>query len=600
MSHAHPPHSLPSTSTSAFTLVLGAIGKGRTCPHDLRCPPHIQIPFSATYYDLEHASARGTSTASPGRGAAQTPWTATIDLESHYFDAYATSPVTTTSASTFQPGSSFPPSGGPAGTGGPEGLGGHGRHGGHGVSVTPDRPAPPPPHPGYRVAPVGQLQLLVKSPSSAVKVFLVPYDLRDLAVGGRLLARERTWVETAPTPTPTPTEATSTAPSALNTSTGLAASISPPLTPSSTPISRRESLRYAVQLQFICVESDEPPSSSASAPMRESATTRHRAVSASLPRTSPHPKHSVSEGQTDGPTPTRKAYYVSKSIKVIFASNPPEKDEITRTERADELVPPSTPHHPAAVRPSEGTTKRLVKGSSPSSVGRAGEWDLLRKKWEARQQVQATLGSSGTIHPAPTSGTHPTEAATPTPTPIPTSTANSTSTPTPTSTANSAAASPTPSPAPPPGLGYSFNRLPIPPVSPVSSPLSAPIPLPLLSPAAKFAQGLTLPTIESRDTSRSSSPGPSSNGVVTGSSAGTNGSNGFPTRTASPQPPSIRVPVAQRYTRTKLRRGSGSIEERELSEKLRAMRMSTAEQEQEQERGASGAPGAPGAPGTPE
>jgi hypothetical protein len=35
----------------------------------------------------------------------------------------------------------------------------------------------------------------------------------------------------------------------------------------------------------------------------------------------------------------------------------------------------------------------------------------------------------------------------------------------------------------------------------------------------------------------------------------------------------------QRYTRTKLRRGSGSVEERELSEKLRAMRMSSAEQE---------------------
>ncbi|RSH91075.1 hypothetical protein EHS25_010251 [Saitozyma podzolica] len=551
MSHAHPPHSLPSTSTSAFTLVLGAVGKGRTCPHDLRCPPHIQIPFSATYYDLEHASARGTSTSSPGRGAVQTPWTATIDLESHYFDAYATSPVMTASASTFQ-------------------LGGTRTTRRTWAIRHTQSPRPTPPYPGYRVAPVGQLQLLVKSPSSAVKVFLVPYDLRDLPVGGRLLARERTWVETAPAP-PTPADASTNAqstPSALPAST---ASTSPPLTPCSPPVARRESLRYALQLQFICVESDEPPSSSASPAMPESATTRHRAVSASasLPGISSHPTQSVSDGQTDQSMPTRKAYYVSKSIKVIFASNP---------QRRTRSPAPNAPTSSSRLRP------RLRLHNAHNAPQR---WAQVRGDEPPRQGLFTFLGwpRGGVGSPPQEMGGEATGSS---------YTCVFRRDPNPDFDCEFNTDTDT-------DFDLEFNRIgrgleyPIPPVSPVSSPLSAPIPLPLLSPAAKFAQGRALPTIESRDTSRSSSPGPSSNGASAGSN-GSNGPNGFPQRTASPQPPSIRIPVAQRYTRTKLRRGSGSIEERELSEKLRAMRMTTAEQDQEQERGIPGAPGTPGAP----
>ena len=138
MSHAHAPHSIPSTSSSGFSLVLGGTGKGKSCSPELRCPNHETIPFQATYYDIEDA----------GRGATQTPWVGTVDLEQHYFSTYS-SPQ-------------FPSSPSSSSMQGPSG------------------PVYPPEYPGYRIARVGQLQILIKTPTSAVRVFLVPYDLRRL------------------------------------------------------------------------------------------------------------------------------------------------------------------------------------------------------------------------------------------------------------------------------------------------------------------------------------------------------------------------------------------------------------------------------------
>ncbi|EIW73530.1 hypothetical protein TREMEDRAFT_56224, partial [Tremella mesenterica DSM 1558] len=49
----------PHSPDGGFTLHIGSLGKGRSCPPDLRGPEHIKIPFSATYYDLEEKG-RGT------------------------------------------------------------------------------------------------------------------------------------------------------------------------------------------------------------------------------------------------------------------------------------------------------------------------------------------------------------------------------------------------------------------------------------------------------------------------------------------------------------------------------------------------------------
>ena len=412
MSHAHAPHSLPSTSASGFTLHIGALGRGKSCTPDLRCPRHLVIPFAATYYDLEDGSGSGRR-----QGAAQTPWVGTVDLEAHLFASYAS-----------------PSMGGPM----------------------------PPFFPGYRVAPVGQLQILVKTPTQAVKVFLVPYDLRNLPVGGRLLARERSYVQ-------------------ASTATGCSS------------VTGKESLRFAFQLQFTCVATSFEPAESRS---RDSSTTRRRrarsdASSASSSRC-PTPTMAKSRLATQS-TLGKKAFYLAKSLRVVFITSPPEKDQGMRVERKDEVVLPSV----GQIK--EGTRGRVV-GFSPGSTSiRAEDWEMVRRKWMARKDMAER--QVGDIQ------------------------------------------------APSQSESYLEYKLPDgrgSPESPLaSSPLESPSPVSILSPLP------ILSSISARPPSRPSTP----------------------TRTVSPQPPSIKTPHAQRYQRQKLRRGSGSMEERELSERLLAVRL---------------------------
>lgn len=379
MSHAHAPHSLPSTSTSGFSLHLGALGKGKSCPPELRCPPHFIVPFSATYYDLEH----------PGgcrqKGAAQSPWVGTVDLEKQYIDSYKSASHSS-------------------------GAGAR---------------ADPPAYPGYRVAPTGQLQILIKTPQQAVKVFLIPYDLRNISVGGRMLARERTYV---------------------------------------TGVDKGESLRYAFQLQFLCMTAPRQADLSTGLRSRDSSTTRRRkgtpddplsTPSSRCPTPTPHNRSSTGIHHR-----SNKAFYVSKTIKVVFASSAPDKDESVRTERKDEIVFPSS---------TDAGTRGRVIGFSPGSGSkeRGDEWETIRRKWSARREMES--------------------------------------------------------------------------VSTQPSYTSPPLLLPILSPVP------LLPSLPSRPT------------TPTRESFG---------RTNSPQPPSVKTPTAQRY---RLRRGSGSFEERELSERLREL-----------------------------
>ena len=426
MSHAHQPHSLPSTSTSAFAFQIGALGKGKSCPSDLRCPDQLVLPFSAMYYDLKDP-AMGYS----GRkGAYQTPWTGTVDLETHYLDTYSSH-----------------------------------SHSAHDT--------PPPEYPGYRVAPVGQLQILVKTASDPVKVFIIPYDLRQLPVGGRLLARERTVVETHSSELPSPDPGSSS---------------------SSKP---KESLRYAIQLQFTCIEEVSGRSPRNPQP-RIAATTRRSSVSSEdldpifSPTSNGSPSTPTKLGKSFTSSESEKSYFLSKSIKVIFTSSPPSQDEITRTERRDEVVPSSDP---------SGTRGRVV-GFSPGSSGRAGEWETIRRKWQARQFMQE-VKLSAAVSPDMAKSEIP------------------------------------------------FPRQPISIPTPVKSPIPAHVPLPLTDPSSLVA-GPPLATVHSQAPSRSTTPTPLQ-------------------RAVSPSPPSIKTPTAQRYAKGRLRRGSGSVEERGLSEKLRAL-----------------------------
>lgn len=271
MSHAHTPHS----STSEFSLYIKAVGK--SCSPELRCPKPLDLGFGATYYDLEDPNTGG-SNSSPS--PSQTPWVGTVELEEWYYDQYSSD------------------------------LDEH----------------EPPIHPGYRVAPVGQLQMIVKNSTNAIKVFLVPYDLRQIPVGGRLLARERTFIHNSNAESTTNDDGSG-----------------------SPKGKKRESLRYAYQLQFICL----PLSTQRS----ESSTTRQTSTQSNS---------------------SERAYYLSKSLRIVFTSTPPESDQETRIEREDEIVPPSD--------------LKSIPGRRRSSLGQLQgkileDWNLIRRKWYARRKM---------------------------------------------------------------------------------------------------------------------------------------------------------------------------------------------------------------------
>ena len=469
MSHAHTPHSILPSSTSGFSLHIGSLGRGRHCPPELRCPAHVTIPFRATYYDLED-----------GGRTTQTPWVGTVDLEEHYFTTYAQDVPA--------------PSNGLTMTSQP----------------SPAAPLPPPAYPGYKVAPLGQLQILIKTPNQAVKVFLIPYDLRNLPIGGRLLARERTFVQSQST-----------------TTRGNDVPSSPTPSRSSPTRATRERLRYSFQLQFICApRTDDIPSSTRS---RESSTTRRLRtrppINPDLSPSAPQPA-SKTTSTTKSSTrmtepPIAKDYYISKTIKVIFTSTPPEKDEMGRTERTDEMVLPQSDQRGRMNGSSPGWTSKseFASGSFGNGGGNGNnsrkreDWDVVTRKWQARRQIDAQAFDIEIIRPI-----------SPIPTPSPTP---------PISLLSSQVASP-------PGV--------LTPLAPLSLSLSpspaggGPPTLPILSPRPRYQTLVEPPTT--------------------------------PTRIVSPQPSSIKTPIPRRYpTRQKLRRGSGSYDERELSEKLRGFEL---------------------------
>lgn len=387
-------HSVAPSSKQGFSIRIGAIGKGKTCPPELRCPSPLTLPLPATYYDLLEPLEASR------QGASQTPWVGTVDLEQRYFEEYVSRSSTATDI--------------------------------------------PPEYPGYRVAPVGQLQIIVKTALSPIKVFLIPYDLRNLPLGGRLLVRERTFVDE-------------------EISTG------------TSPASRKkEFLRYAIQLQFACHPSQ---------PL----------LSRQDPLTTRRPRHSAPSdaSRLDLDQLCNREYYLSKSLKVIFTAQSSGLNEELRTDRHDEVVPPSEPLGGRSV------------GFSPGSMGgrRSEDWVVIRQKWLARKEVQDQADAHGRSKEEESAD--------------------------------------------------------------LVSPTATAAPLPILSPLAH------LPTILSAAPSRTPSrPETPNDQPLLHTSA---------LQRERPESELLLLPKPQKQARKARRQGSGSMAERELSEKLRMMEMKNGE-----------------------
>jgi len=170
-----------------FVAQIGVLGLGK-CKSNLRCPPHVTLPFPAVFYSYA-SSAYGRSKSEDG----PSPYVGQIDLENGLPNqedtARAKRKVQTRTAEKV------------AVSEGPEGQPGRAR------ASVPEaearraqrqkrRSGSPraPPGGSYRIPEKGQIQIIIKNPNkTAVKLFLVPYDLAGMEPGTKTFVRQRSY-----------------------------------------------------------------------------------------------------------------------------------------------------------------------------------------------------------------------------------------------------------------------------------------------------------------------------------------------------------------------------------------------------------------------
>lgn len=168
-----------------FVAQIGVLGRG-LCKSNLRCPPHVTVPFPAVFYSYQSGTGR-TSNDSPS------PYVGLVDIEN------SLSPPEDSREGRRRRRHALANSDDEV-----ELLGS--RH------TSPDarklnasrrkrekikrRSTSPklPPGGSYRIPQQGQLQIVIKNPNkTAVKLFLVPYDLSDMEPGQKTFIRQRSY-----------------------------------------------------------------------------------------------------------------------------------------------------------------------------------------------------------------------------------------------------------------------------------------------------------------------------------------------------------------------------------------------------------------------
>ena len=176
--------SIPPSKPLDFVAQIGVVGKGN-CPASLKCPAHVTIPFPAVFYNYPASNdSRSISDDSPS------PYVGAIDLEHNLQPAEPPIRRSARNSVALDTESLAAEMTRPENT-----------HIGRALareSRSYKESIPPPvkvPHGGvYRVPQVGQLQIIIKNPNkTAVKLFLVPYDLKGMLPGTKTFVRQRSF-----------------------------------------------------------------------------------------------------------------------------------------------------------------------------------------------------------------------------------------------------------------------------------------------------------------------------------------------------------------------------------------------------------------------
>ena len=161
-----------------FTAKIGVLGRGNSKP---KCPAHVTIPFPAVFYSWSNGNGRSAMSDDPS------PYVGHIDLQH-----------------------SMTPKGPRNARGSKVEIGGEsGLHDlvtdqdlkattNHGIRKLRKRrrgsPSAVPPGGSYRIPQQGQIQVIIKNPNkTAVKLFLIPYDLEGMAPGTKTFVRQRSY-----------------------------------------------------------------------------------------------------------------------------------------------------------------------------------------------------------------------------------------------------------------------------------------------------------------------------------------------------------------------------------------------------------------------
>jgi len=164
-----------------FTAQIGVLGKGK-CKGRLKCPPHVTVPFPAFFYSYP-TSGNGRSIADDS----PSPYVGHIDLENSL--AKGESNTTRRRKRHVSPTKGHDD----AETGTAQIGDVDTRRRREKKNRRAESPKCPP---GgcYRIPQQGQLQIIIKNPhKTAVKLFLVPYDLTDMEPGTKTFIRQRSY-----------------------------------------------------------------------------------------------------------------------------------------------------------------------------------------------------------------------------------------------------------------------------------------------------------------------------------------------------------------------------------------------------------------------
>ncbi|KAK4505491.1 hypothetical protein PRZ48_003454 [Zasmidium cellare] len=168
-----------------FMAQIGVLGKGN-CKANLKCPPHVSVPFPAVFYSY------GSEAKTPASDQ-PSPYVGLVDLENNLPHVEESREKRRDRLQgTFSNEGSRASS--PRGT----------REDGSNSDAqrrrrrqkTKRRSGSPksPPGGSYRIPQQGQLQIVIKNPNkTAVKLFLVPYDLSDMEPGQKTFIRQRSY-----------------------------------------------------------------------------------------------------------------------------------------------------------------------------------------------------------------------------------------------------------------------------------------------------------------------------------------------------------------------------------------------------------------------